>query len=293
MLNPSSFSSNPDSGSAHSITVTAYSHDTDHHCRVVPQAFLRYMDRGRLEAIEAICRQLGYGSWLETYVVNVYKITVRFGAAAYRGEHLTVSSSLHKTSSHRAVFLQRVFNEQGAVSAEAFVELLFLDGQTKQLVPVPEQLPSAALPKMNQGPAVQPIPFNNQDHYKFQLPIRVYYEDTDAQQITYHVSYFNFCERAFTEYISQLVGKEANAWINDHPMRVVRQINRYLNATHLAEQLKVSVGIRLQGERTLILDQRVINEQGTVCTDLLSEIIFVDGNTVLPVPEILRNNCSV
>ena len=35
----------------------------------------------------------------------------------------------------------------------------------------------------------------------FELPIRVYYEDTDAGGIVYHATYLNFMERARTEWL--------------------------------------------------------------------------------------------
>ena len=42
---------------------------------------------------------------------------------------------------------------------------------------------------------------NNQD---FALPLRVYYEDTDAGGVVYYVNYLKFMERARTEYVRTL-----------------------------------------------------------------------------------------
>ena len=38
----------------------------------------------------------------------------------------------------------------------------------------------------------------------FELPIRVYYEDTDAQGVVYYANYFRFMERARTEWLRAL-----------------------------------------------------------------------------------------
>ena len=38
----------------------------------------------------------------------------------------------------------------------------------------------------------------------FQLPVRVYYEDTDAQGVVYYANYFRFMERARTEWLESL-----------------------------------------------------------------------------------------
>ncbi len=38
----------------------------------------------------------------------------------------------------------------------------------------------------------------------FEWPVRVYYEDTDAQAVVYYASYFRFMERARTEWLRSL-----------------------------------------------------------------------------------------
>ena len=38
----------------------------------------------------------------------------------------------------------------------------------------------------------------------FELPLRVYYEDTDAQGVVYYANYFRFMERARTEWLRAL-----------------------------------------------------------------------------------------
>ncbi len=38
----------------------------------------------------------------------------------------------------------------------------------------------------------------------FEFPVRVYYEDTDAQGVVYYANYFRFMERARTEWLQSL-----------------------------------------------------------------------------------------
>ena len=38
----------------------------------------------------------------------------------------------------------------------------------------------------------------------FEWPVRVYYEDTDAQGVVYYANYFRFLERARTEWLRSL-----------------------------------------------------------------------------------------
>jgi acyl-CoA thioester hydrolase len=42
------------------------------------------------------------------------------------------------------------------------------------------------------------------DGQTFEWPVRVYYEDTDAQGVVYYANYFRFLERARTEWLGSL-----------------------------------------------------------------------------------------
>ena len=44
----------------------------------------------------------------------------------------------------------------------------------------------------------------------FSWPIRVYYEDTDAQGVVYYANYFRFMERARTEWLRSLGFEDAD-----------------------------------------------------------------------------------
>jgi len=48
----------------------------------------------------------------------------------------------------------------------------------------------------------------------FEWPIRVYYEDTDAQGVVYYANYFRFMERARTEWLRAL-GVDQTAMMQD------------------------------------------------------------------------------
>lgn len=45
---------------------------------------------------------------------------------------------------------------------------------------------------------------NNSTSEVFEWPVRVYYEDTDAQGVVYYANYFRFMERARTEWLRAL-----------------------------------------------------------------------------------------
>lgn len=59
----------------------------------------------------------------------------------------------------------------------------------------------------------------------FEWPIRVYYEDTDAQGIVYYANYFRFMERARTEWLRALGVDQSAMLENERRMFVVVSTN--------------------------------------------------------------------
>lgn len=77
---------------------------------------------------------------------------------------------------------------------------------------------------------------------RFELPIRVYYEDTDAAGVVYYASYLRFMERARTEWLESL-GFPLAAFERQH--RVVFAVHKaeieFLKPARLDDRLAVSV----------------------------------------------------
>ena len=59
------------------------------------------------------------------------------------------------------------------------------------------------------------------DNDEFAWPIRVYYEDTDAQCVVYYANYFRFMERARTEWLRALGVNQEKMLNEDRQMFVV------------------------------------------------------------------------
>ena len=78
----------------------------------------------------------------------------------------------------------------------------------------------------------------------FLLPIRVYYEDTDAGGVVYHSKYLNFFERARTEAL-RILGFEQDALIeNDDTIFAVRSIQAdYLRPARFNDELVVKTHV--------------------------------------------------
>ena len=59
------------------------------------------------------------------------------------------------------------------------------------------------------------------DSKPFEWPVRVYYEDTDAQGVVYYANYFRFTERARTEWLRALGVDQERMLNEDRRMFVV------------------------------------------------------------------------
>lgn len=77
---------------------------------------------------------------------------------------------------------------------------------------------------------------------RFELPIRVYYEDTDAAGVVYHASYLRFMERARTEWLESL-GFPLAAFERQHGVTFAVHTAEieFLKPARLDDRLAVSV----------------------------------------------------
>jgi acyl-CoA thioester hydrolase len=72
------------------------------------------------------------------------------------------------------------------------------------------------------------------------LPIRIYYEDTDAGGIVYHANYLKFFERARVESLRSLGFELTSLLHNDDAQFVVSSVQlEYLQSAHLDQLLYV------------------------------------------------------
>jgi prolycopene isomerase len=292
----------------HHLRITAYGAGLDPLAAGRLSATLRYLDRGRVEAIERVCKEAAKESWLALYVVNVYRITIdRFLPIRYPAT-LDVLTDFRKVSSHRAAFDQRlVLADSGQTVLDAVVEVLFLD-RSKQLVPVPEgfatrearrQEAPAARPELRSTLAppgraeaiLRPVPFGQAGHFVHSSRHRVYYEDTDAQNIAYHVTYCRFCEKALVDFFAPaLAGGE---WPAGGAPRILRYDIRYLKSATLGDRVEVRTGTRRIDDRRFILDQRVVMEHnGDVLCDAMTEVEFPDSESLRPAVALLSRIAS-
>jgi len=92
----------------------------------------------------------------------------------------------------------------------------------------------------------------------FAWPVRVYYEDTDAQGLVYFANYFKFMERARTEWLRSL-GVEQDVLLREHRrfFVVVETQAEFLLPARFNEQLLVTVGLTDRARASFSIEQSI------------------------------------
>ena len=116
---------------------------------------------------------------------------------------------------------------------------------------------------------------------EFQMPLRIYIEDTDAGGIVYYVNYLKFMERARTEML-RACGFGKAALFDDELMFVVRAIDaQYLLPARLDDELIVTAKICERGAAQLLFEQRILRAAETLCSGVV-HVVCVDRKTMKP-----------
>lgn len=97
---------------------------------------------------------------------------------------------------------------------------------------------------------------------KFALPVRVYYEDTDAGGVVYYANYLKFCERARTEWLRTL-GVSQQVLIDELGLGfVVRSVQAdYLASARLDDGLEVVTHVAVLRRASIVFEQTVMRGQ--------------------------------
>ncbi len=137
------------------------------------------------------------------------------------------------------------------------------------------------------------------DEVAYSLPIRVYYEDTDAGGIVYYANYLKFMERARTEWLREL-GFEQDQLRDEHGVIfVVRSVNiEYFKPALFNDQLNVTVSITELGKTHIICQQQVFKASNADEQELLTGatvgLVCIDAKRFRPkrIPDALRERMT-
>ena len=98
----------------------------------------------------------------------------------------------------------------------------------------------------------------------FRLPVRVYYEDTDAGGIVYYANYLRYLERARTEWLRALGVGQASLMADAGLAFAVRSLTTdFLRPARLDDALEVVSRLGELGRAQVVFDQQV-ERQGEI-----------------------------
>lgn len=133
--------------------------------------------------------------------------------------------------------------------------------------------------------------FHSTRKSNFSLPVRVFFQDTDAGGVVYHGSYVNFLERARTEWLRECYGYSNKRLMSEFGMVfVVRSLRLdYLKPALLDDLLAVSAQLKDVGRSRVTLCQQVLRgENVLVEAEVHLVCVTMDNFKPVSVPEALR-----
>jgi len=136
------------------------------------------------------------------------------------------------------------------------------------------------------------------DDKPFLLPIRVYYEDTDAQGVVYYANYFRFMERARTEWLRSLGVDMVRLQDEERRIFVVAEVQtKFHAAARLADDIVATACLNSQTRVSFDIEQKIYREStdGDLLISGIVKAAYLDADTMRPQripPSLFRENQS-
>lgn len=127
------------------------------------------------------------------------------------------------------------------------------------------------------------------------LPVRIYWEDTDAGGIVYHANYLKYMERARSELLARLrVSQQDERQRPDGVLFVVVAVDlRYHRAAVLGDDLTVVTTVRQLRHASLEFEQNIFRGDELITTGRV-RVACVSAATMRPaaIPDAIYNRIS-
>ncbi len=129
---------------------------------------------------------------------------------------------------------------------------------------------------------------------RFQWPVRVYYEDTDAGGVVYHSQYLNYCERARTEWLRALGIEQTSLLSEQGLIFVVHSLQaHYQKPAKFDDLLTVDSSVISVSAVSIVFEQNILREEAVVFKASV-KVACVDANkqraTKMPADMLARIN---
>ncbi len=114
---------------------------------------------------------------------------------------------------------------------------------------------------------------------------RVYYEDTDAGGVVYYANYLRFAERARTEWVRSLMGRDGSLWTKDDPIFVVRHLEvDYRLPARLDDSLTVTTELTQMGGASMGMAQEIKRGEDILVAIKVTLVCITQDGKVLRLP---------
>ena len=119
----------------------------------------------------------------------------------------------------------------------------------------------------------------------FAWPVRVYYEDSDAQGLVYYANYFKFMERARTEWLRSLGVEQDDLLYRQRRLFVVVETRaEFLVPARFNDELAVTAGLAELSGATFVIQQEILRRSvdGELLCKGTTRAAFLNADTLKP-----------
>ncbi len=119
----------------------------------------------------------------------------------------------------------------------------------------------------------------------FSWPVRVYYEDTDAQGVVYYANYFRFMERARTEWLRALGVDQLALLERERRIFVVTETRaQFVVPARFNDELQVTAGLAGLSRASFDIDQCIYRDglDGTLLCRASVRAAYLNADTMRP-----------
>ncbi|MDA8365150.1 MAG: tol-pal system-associated acyl-CoA thioesterase [Gammaproteobacteria bacterium] len=118
----------------------------------------------------------------------------------------------------------------------------------------------------------------------FSMPVRVYYEDTDAGGVVYYANYLRFMERVRTEWLRALGFDQTELSSRENVVFAVRSVRaEYLRPARLNDMLEITAALDRIGSASLSFAQEVRRSSEVLCVGTV-KVACLDARGFFPKP---------
>ncbi len=119
----------------------------------------------------------------------------------------------------------------------------------------------------------------------FEWPVRVYYEDTDAQGVVYYANYFRFMERARTEWLRSLGVDQVKLMQQERRIFVVTETQaEFIAPAKFNDEIIVTAALAGLSRATFDIEQNIYLDgpDGTLLLKGSVRAAYLDADTMRP-----------